>query len=77
MVAVMLVLLVAYEKGQGQSDIDASYFGGCPICSRNDGYLNTWKEYWFSRREHKTRWLWDVSLVGTWRYENEEDWDSN
>ncbi len=53
------------------------YFGGCPICGRNDGYLNIHRDHWFNCRNHQLRWCAGSNLFGTWRSENEGDWNEN
>ena len=53
------------------------YFGDCPECSCNDGYLNIFKANWMVCHEHKKRWLVGEDLFSTWRYETEEDWKRN
>jgi hypothetical protein len=36
---------------------DISYFGGCPHCLHNDGFLNTiGREHWFVCHRHKMKW---------------------
>ncbi len=32
------------------------YFGGCPHCLRNDGFLNIGREHWFVCHRHKMKW---------------------
>lgn len=42
------------------------YFGGCPLCGGNDGYLNLGAAHWFICREHKTKWLIGENLFDSW-----------
>jgi hypothetical protein len=55
------------------------YFGGCPQCGRNDGYVNAGKTHVFICREHKTSWTIGSNLFSSWRYQTEEEqrriWD--
>ena len=53
------------------------YFGGCPLCGSNDGYLNIGREHWFYCDRHKARWLFGSNLFSGWREETEEDWQRN
>ena len=39
-----------------QSD-GADFFGGCPECGHNDGYLNIGRCQWFLCHKHRTKWL--------------------
>ncbi|MHC4880390.1 MAG: hypothetical protein ACYTGL_28405 [Planctomycetota bacterium] len=51
------------------------YFGGCPICGKNEGYLNVWREHWFFCQDHKVRWIAGENLFSSWRYEDSGDWN--
>ena len=53
------------------------YFGGCPTCGKNDGYLNVARDHWMVCHEHKARWLVGSNLFSSWRDESEEDWQRN
>ena len=44
----------------------ALHFGGCPVCGKNDGYLNLRAEHWFICREHKNKWLLGKNLFDSW-----------
>lgn len=57
------------------SEID--YFGGCPICKRNDGYMNYHRAHWFFCKTHKTTWCMGSNLFSSWRFESEADWKEN
>lgn len=59
------------------TDDGADYFGGCPSCGRNNGYLNYHSDHWFVCREHRTRWLAGSNLFSDWREESEDDWRRN
>lgn len=52
-------------------------FGGCPVCGRNDGYLNIGREHWFKCDEHGLKWSGGENLFSTWRDETSEIWESN
>ena len=49
------------------------YFGGCPQCGRNDGYVNVYKTHVFICREHKTQWKVGSNLFSSWRDQTEEE----
>jgi len=44
----------------------ALHCGGCPVCCKNDGYLNLGAEHWFICRDHKTKWLIGENLFESW-----------
>jgi hypothetical protein len=54
-----------------------NYFGDCPECHQNDGFLNVHKNHWFFCDEHQTRWHAGWNLFSGWREETEEEWDLN
>ena len=53
------------------------FFGGCPRCGREDGYLNVGRAHWFVCHKHRTRWLRGMNLFGSWRHESKSDWTKN
>ena len=53
------------------------YFGGCPQCGRNDGYMNIGREHWFVCNRHKTKWLIGSNLFSGWKDEDEGVWTRN
>ena len=56
---------------------EADYWGGCPLCGKNDGYLNLGRSHWFVCHEHRTKWCRGENLFSTWREESPADWDEN
>jgi len=48
-----------------------TYFGCCPICGRNDGYMNIGKGHWFYCKEHKVKWCVGANLFSSWQHETE------
>ena len=56
---------------------DIDYFGGCPRCWRNNGYLNVGPQHWFVCHEHRVKWLAGENLFSTWRDESNIDWQGN
>ena len=53
------------------------YFGGCPYCGANDGYMNVEREHWFICNRHKTKWLIGSNLFSGWKDEDETEWTRN
>jgi hypothetical protein len=51
----------------------ADYFGACPYCGKNDGYVNIGRSHWFKCDEHQTRWLVGSNLFSSWQYETEAE----
>lgn len=51
---------------------EVDYFGGCPVCHRNDGYRNAGRTHIFFCREHQTRWIVGSNLFSNWRDETKE-----
>ena len=54
-----------------------SYYGGCPHCGQNDGYLNDGRDHWFFCDHHKAKWLVGSNLFSSWREEDDEVWRRN
>ncbi|NQU22446.1 MAG: hypothetical protein HQ567_14310 [Candidatus Nealsonbacteria bacterium] len=53
------------------------YFGDCPICKSNDGYLNVGPTHWFVCHAHKKRWRAGSGLFSAWKHEDESVWQEN
>jgi hypothetical protein len=49
------------------------YSGLCPVCRKNDGYLNIGRDHWFFCKEHKTKWCIGSNLFSAWREQTEDD----
>lgn len=64
-------------KGDGDQSQEIDYFGGCPECGRNDGYLNVGREHWGMCDKHKTKWWIGSNLFSSWKEETEEEWKKN
>lgn len=83
----VLVVLDAWLRGVGPAsgivlpDVEPEqiedYFGGCPLCGSNDGYVNLRSAHWFRCEEHQLRWCAGENLFSTWRNENQGDWNEN
>ncbi len=53
------------------------YFGGCPDCGGNDGYLNIRKDHWFRCDKHKVRWYIGSNFFSSWQHEEQPTWEEN
>ena len=53
------------------------YFGGCPICWKQDGHLNYGRDHWCVCHDHKKKWYVGSNLFSGWREENEAIWEDN
>lgn len=62
---------------ENEASFNDRYFGTCPECDSNDGYVNIHKNHWFYCKKHKTTWNMDSNLFSDWRNENEEIWERN
>jgi len=49
------------------------YFGMCPICRKNDGYVNVGSSHWFICEEHRVRWCIGANVFSSWRDETESE----
>ena len=49
------------------------YWGGCPQCGGNDGYVNVYKRHWFVCDAHKTMWCIGDNLFSSCRHETIEE----
>ena len=58
-------------------DPDDAYWGLCPSCHRNDGYLNLGREHWFVCHAHRVMWCIGENLFSSWRHETGEVWAEN
>ena len=59
------------SPGHGLGEV-SDYFGLCPTCHKDDGYLNVGRTHWFYCKEHKKRWCVGSNLFSSWRDETEE-----
>jgi hypothetical protein len=49
------------------------YFGLCPHCHNNDGYINIGRSHWFVCDEHDVMWCVGSNLFGSWREQTEDE----
>jgi hypothetical protein len=63
-------LRAVWPKKREQAD---GYFGWCPKCKNNDGYLNIGREHWFLCKEHKVKWCVGYNLFSSWQHETEDE----
>ena len=52
-------------------------FGSCPVCGRNDGFVNIGKERWFFCDAHKSKWCIGSNWFRCRPDETPEDWRRN
>jgi len=53
------------------------FFGVCPTCKQNDGYLNVGRDHYFICHEHRVKWCRGSNLFSSWKSETEDDWVRN
>jgi hypothetical protein len=53
--------------------MEVGYFGGCPTCGANDGYLNCGRAHVFYGAEHKVAWDYGSNIFSSWRFESEAE----
>ena len=64
-------VLVSFE------DLEPSdHFGVCPVCGKNDGYLNVRGANWFVCHKHQVRWC-VGDVFSTWKDESVDIWRRN
>ena len=49
------------------------YFGLCPHCRSNDGYINVGRGHWFYCQEHRVKWFIGSNLFSWWREQSEAE----
>jgi hypothetical protein len=49
------------------------YFGLCPHCHQNDGYLSIGRDHWFFCDKHRTTWWGGSNMLSSWREETEQE----
>lgn len=54
-----------------------TYFGGCPACAGNDGFLNVERNHFMVCHAHRVRWWIGSNLFSGWRDEDPEGWKTN
>jgi len=53
------------------------YFGGCPECGGQSGYLNVGGNHWAVCDAHKVKWPIGYNLFSDWHDETEDVWAGN
>jgi hypothetical protein len=53
--------------------VSDNYFGVCPTCGKNDGYVNVGRGHWFVCDEHKFKWFVGSNLFDSWKEQTEEE----
>lgn len=59
-----------------QTTVD-DYWGFCPECGTNDGYLNVGRNHWFKCDKCKTKWCVGSNLFSSWQDQTEEEFEHN
>lgn len=49
------------------------YFGGCPTCRGNDGYVNCGRLHVFFCKEHRVSWIFGANLFSSWREQTDAE----
>jgi hypothetical protein len=57
--------------------IVTDYFGGCPVCGKNDGHLNVGRNHYVYCAAHRKRSCYGSNLFSGWRHEDESVWERN
>jgi hypothetical protein len=55
------------EVNRDRGAMNEDYFGVCPTCGSNDGYVNVEQDPWFICKEHRVKWLVGSNLFSTWQ----------
>jgi hypothetical protein len=50
-----------------------AYFGSCPVCGGNDGYINIGRSHWFRCDEHRAAWGFGSNLFSSWKEQTREE----
>ncbi len=53
------------------------YFGGCPTCGVNDGFLNVGREHWFVCHMHRAKWHVGSNLFSSWKDQDDAHFREN
>ena len=53
------------------------YFGACPKCGNENGFMNIGRNHWNVCDAHKTKWPIGSNLFSCWLEESTEDWERN
>jgi hypothetical protein len=64
---------VLHEKREPFTD----YWGDCPTCGLNDGFINVEQHHFYVCHAHKAYWWIGSNLFSGWRDERDEEWEEN
>jgi hypothetical protein len=64
-------------NAQQAAEPETDYFGVCPTCHKNNGYLNIGRQHWFVCHEHRVTWCVGENLFSSWREQSEETFAEN
>jgi hypothetical protein len=65
------------KEGMSDTITVSDYFGGCPHCGANHGFLNVRDEHWIVCDTHKVKWCVGYNLFSDWKKEGETIWWQN
>jgi hypothetical protein len=63
------------DKQATEVTYDDDYYGNCPECGKNNGYINYGRDHYFLCHEHKTIWWIGNNLFSSWQEEDETIWE--
>ena len=69
--------MIAEAMTNAEKRASEHYWGGCPECGGNDGFVNVERTHWFVCDAHKTKWDVGSNLFSCWRRQDEEIWERN
>jgi hypothetical protein len=70
--------LFGRHRREQQSAIqNPAYFGRCPSCHGNNGFINVGRSHFVVCHEHRCFWPIGSSLFHGWMLEDEEAWERN
>ena len=65
------------DRLQKALDDPDNYWGQCPVCHSNDGYVNIGRGHWFFCKAHKKMWYVGSNLFDEWRHQTKDNFKSN
>jgi hypothetical protein len=67
------LLAEALAMATAEERANESYFGGCPQCGKNDGYVNAGRTHIFFCKAHRTKWIFGANIFSDWRDQTEDE----
>jgi hypothetical protein len=72
-----LARLLAALAAAVEKPTSSSYYGGCPYCGDDDGYLNIGIDHWFICDLDMTKWYMGSNVFSIDEDETEQVWEEN